>query len=365
MKKSIFKALAFCLMFTVFATYGCSQSAFVRVSIVVNEAQQKVDVTVGGTLFTSYLYPVKGGSAQKDSVLAKPVLYPLNTSKGTVITRGYPFEQRQVAERTDHPHHVGAWFNFGNVNGLDFWNNSYAIPADRKAEYGTIRHTQIVNVQEGATEGALTVAADWVNVDERVLLKEETKFVFKGYGDWRIIERTTKLTAQQDVVTFTDNKEGMIAIRMDRAFEEPTNARAEFIDSHGVVTRVEPNNEGVNGLYRNSEGMEKEAGVWGKPANWVSLSANKAGEEITVAIIDHKNNWGYPAHSHARGYGLFATNNMGNRELASRGEDPEQRPLFQQTLKPGESTTFKHLIVVKTNGFATDAELNKLFTDFK
>ena len=364
MKKLIFKTLTVCLVLAVFAACESKQPEFQSVKFVVNEAQQKVDVIVGGTLFTSYLYPVKGGMAQKDTLLAKPVLNPLYTSKGTMITRAYPFFQSPVPERTDHPHHVGMWFNFGDVNGLDFWNNSNAIPAARLAAYGTIRHTSIISTQDGPTEGALTVAANWVNIDEQVLLKEETKFVFKGDGNWRFIERTTKLTAQQEAVTFTDNKEGMIAIRMDRAFEEPTTARAEFIDSHGVATRVEPNNEGVNGLYRNSEGMEKEAGVWGKPANWVSLSADKAGEEITVAIIDHKNNWGYPAHSHARGYGLFATNNMGNRELAARGEDPESRPLFQEKLNPGQSTTFRHMIVIKTNGFATDEELNKIFNDF-
>ena len=364
MKKLNFKTLAVFLLLAVFAACESNKPAAQSVKFVVNEAQQQVDVIIGGSLFTSYLYPVKGGMAQKDTLLAKPVLYPLYTSKGTMITRAYPFYQSPVPERTDHPHHVGMWFNFGDVNGLDFWNNSNAIPVARLASYGTIRHTNIISIQDGPTEGVLTVAANWVNIDEHVLLKEETKFVFRGEGDWRFIERITKLTAQQETVTFTDNKEGMIAIRMDRAFEEPTNSRAEFIDSHGVVTRVEPNNEGVNGLYRNSEGMEKEAGVWGKSAKWVSLSANKAGEEITVAIIDHKNNWGYPAHSHARGYGLFATNNMGNRELAARGEDPEQRPLFQEKLNPGQSTTFRHLIVIKTNGFATDEEMNKIFNDF-
>jgi hypothetical protein len=114
----------------------------------------------------------------------------------------------------------------------------------------------------------------------------------------------------------------------------------------------------VNGLYRNSEGGETEKGVWSKPAKWVSLSADKAGEKISVAIIDHKNNPGHPAHSHARGYGLFSTNNMGSQAL------DKNEPLFVLKLKPGESTTFRHLIVVKTNGFVTDEELNKMFADF-
>jgi len=42
----------------------------------------------------------------------------------------------------------------------------------------------------------------------------------------------------------------------------------------------------------------------------------------------------------------------------------KNEPLFVLQLKPGESTIFKHLIMVKTNGFATDDELNQIFADF-
>ena len=27
----------------------------------------------------------------------------------------------KTGERIDHPHHMGHWFNYGDVNGLDFW----------------------------------------------------------------------------------------------------------------------------------------------------------------------------------------------------------------------------------------------------
>src|SRR2546430_8598162 len=39
------------------------------------------------------------------------------------------FRSRQ-GERVDHPHHVGLWLNHGDVNGLDFWNNSDAIRSE-------------------------------------------------------------------------------------------------------------------------------------------------------------------------------------------------------------------------------------------
>src|SRR5689334_5568463 len=81
------------------------------VTVVPNEAARRVDVLVDGQPFTSYIWP--------DS-LKKPVLYPLRAASGTVLTRGYPLEPR-AGERTDHPHHVGLWFNYENVNGVDFW----------------------------------------------------------------------------------------------------------------------------------------------------------------------------------------------------------------------------------------------------
>ena len=344
--KSFFKIFILPTVVFSFATCGSAQKG---VQIVPDDANKKIDVLYDGKLFTSYIYPAD---------LEKPVLYPIYTAKGTVITRGFPRDPRPN-ERVDHPHHVGSWFNFGDVNGLDFWNNSYAVPEGKKAGYGSIRHRETVSVQSGANQGTLTVAADWIDFTEKVLLKEETKFVFSGEGDRRIIERTTTLTAQQDTVTFTDNKEGVIAIRMDRAFEEPSNKPELYLDAQGNPTEVKAmNNEGVNGMYRNSEGLEKESGVWGKPAQWVSLSADKAGEQITVAILDHMNNPGYPAHSHARGYGLFATNNMGSEVF------DKDAPQFKLTLPPGQSVVFKHQIIVKTGGFATDEELNKQFALF-
>lgn len=343
MKKQI---LIIAVFITTSGFFACNNPK--GIEIIPDENQQKIDILYDGKLFTSYIYP---------SDLEKPVLYPIYTSNGTVITRGFPRDPRPF-ERVDHPHHVGLWLNFGDVNGLDFWNNSYAVPAERKPRYGSVRHRNIVSMQNGPNEAVLNVAADWIDINNKVLLKEDTKFVFSGEGDWRIIERITTLTAQQDTVIFTDNKEGMIAIRMDRAFEEPSNKPETFLDADGNPTEVKAmNNEGVNGVYRNSDGLEK-GDVWGKPAKWVSLSADKEGEKITVAILDHKNNPGSPAHSHARGYGLFATNNMGSQVF------DKDAPLFVLTLKPGESTVFKHMIIVKTGGFATDNELNEKFAGF-
>jgi hypothetical protein len=320
---------------------GSSQN---RIILRPNLAEKKVDVLYDGRLFTSYIYP---------DDMEKPVLFPIYTSSSVVITRGFPRDPRPN-ERIDHPHHVGLWFNFGDINGLDFWNNSYAIPANEKSKYGSIKHRKIIETKSGQKEGVLVTTSDWVDSKGNVLLKDKSQYVFSGEGNRRIIRHTITLTAQVPV-TFTDNKEGLIALRVDRAFEEPSEKPEVFLDTNGNPTTVPVmNNEGVNGVYRNSDGLQKESGVWGKPARWVCLSAKKDGEDISIAIIDNKKNPGYPAHSHARGYGLFASNNMGSQVF------DKNAPLFTFSLKPKQSVTFTHTIVIQDGHFLTDEEINAM-----
>ncbi len=85
--------------------WGCAPMAFAAggVKVAVDEAAHRVDVTVDGKPFTSYLWQTNQ---------RKPVLYPLIAPDGTTVTRGYPFALR-AGERVDHPHHAGLWFNYG------------------------------------------------------------------------------------------------------------------------------------------------------------------------------------------------------------------------------------------------------------
>src|SRR5215208_4217923 len=118
-----------------------------RIQVVPDDAARRVDVTIDGKPFTSYIYP---------TTLKKPTLFPLRTASGTVVTRGFPLEPRK-GERVDHPHHVGLWLNHGDVNGLDFWNNSDAIPADRAPRMGTIVHQRVIEAVSGKDKGELNV----------------------------------------------------------------------------------------------------------------------------------------------------------------------------------------------------------------
>src|SRR5262245_16892491 len=139
-----------------------------EVRVVPNEAEHRVDILVDGKPFTAYIYP--GGS------IKKPVLYPLRSASGTIVTRGFPLEPRP-GERVDHPHHVGLWFNYGNVNGIDFWNNSDAIPAKDAGKMGTILHRKIKSHKNGSGRGELEVVMEWVTATGKPILRENTEFI--------------------------------------------------------------------------------------------------------------------------------------------------------------------------------------------
>lgn len=319
-----------------------------RIELVSDAAAKKVDVMIDGKLFTSYIYP--------DS-LEKPVLYPINTAGGNTITRGWPLAPRP-GERIDHPHHIGLWFNYGDVNGLDFWNNSPAVPADKKNKYGHIVHRSIKSLESGENEGVLEVEMDWVDQEGKVLLTERTKFVFRGVEGQRSIDRIATLTAPNEEVKFTDNKEGMLAIRVARELEHPSDKPELFTDASGKVTDVPTmNNEGVTGNYKSSEGMEGH-NVWGTRANWVSLSGTVKGERVKVIILDNPANPGFPTYWHARGYGLFAANPLGQKVMSEGKEE------LNFKLEKGESVVFKYKVMIYSGENMLEDQANKAYIEW-
>jgi len=326
-----------------FGQHGNKQS----VDLKQNDAEKKVDVMVEGKLFTSYIYP--------DNV-KKPVLWPVISPAGNMLTRSFPMINK-AGDRTDHPHHVGIWLNYGDVNGLDFWNNSEAISPEKRDGYGTIYHKSIDKVESGNGTALLETSSVWKSPDDIKMLEEQTSFEFMAMEGFRFIDRTTTLTAVIDEVNFTDNKEGMFAIRVARELELPSEKPTNLMDSHGNVTRVEKmDNTYVKGDYRSSEGVTGGK-VWGTRCRWMKLASEIKGEQVAMVIIDHPSNVGYPTYWHARDYGLFAANTLGQK-IFSKGENE-----LNFSLKKGESVTFKYRFVVAAQDL-TDDEINHLADDY-
>ena len=317
------------------------------VTLVTRPSDRRVDVLVGGQPFTSYIYPAS---------LEKPVLYPIRTARGTLVTRGYPLEPRP-GERADHPHHVGHWFNYGDVNGYDFWGHSSETPTELKAKAGTIVHKEIAQAASGPARGELAVKADWVVPDGSVLIHEQTRFVFAGGQSRRAVDRVTTWTAAEKRVVFGDTKEGAFGLRVARALEHPSKEAEVFVSARGereTVPRLD--NTGVTGRYLGSDGTTGEA-VWGTRGPWMALTGVVDGQPVTIAILDHPSSHGHPTYWHARGYGLFAANPLGRHAF-----DPKQ-PLTALALGPGESVAFRYRILVN-DGEMTRDELQQEYDRF-
>jgi hypothetical protein len=309
-----------------------------RVELKPQPQEHRVDVLVAGAPFTSYIWPER---------LAKPVLFPIRSASGTLVTRGFPLDPRP-GERVDHPHHVGLWFNHGDVNGVDFWNNSEGLKPGERAKMGTIRHVAIESAKGGAGRGELRTSSDWIMPDGSTVLHEKTGFVFGAAEASRWIERDTTLSADAKRVVFTDNKEGTLGMRVARALEAPSKEPLVFTDASGKPTAVPAlDNAGVNGVYTSSEGTTGDA-VWGTRGRWVALSGRVGQEDVVLLLLDHPANPGYPTYWHARGYGLFAANPLGAK-VFSNGKDQ-----LNLTLEPGQSVRFRHRLLILAGAFSKE-----------
>jgi hypothetical protein len=307
--------------------------------------ENRVDIFVGPDLFTRFLYP--------DS-LEKPVLFPIYNAGNTLITRGFPLNPAP-GEPTDHPHHVGLWFTYENVNGFDFWNNSYAIPADKKSSYGWIK-TDSIYEMSGGHSGILHYHANWINQRQEVLIEETTRYEFSGTADTRTIDRVTELKAVTDV-TFADAKDGLFGLRLTHELQIPASKDQTFTDRKGNLTTVKGDTI-ASGNYLTSEGKQGDS-AWSTRAAWCKVYGIIDHDSVSITIFDHPGNPNYPTFWHARGYGLFAANPLGEK-IFTNGKSS-----FNLHLKKGGSVRFHYRILIQ-NGRNTPGvnELNRVANEF-
>lgn len=285
-------------------------------------AENKIDVTVGGKHFTTYLY---GGN------LTKPILYPLRSPSGIAVNRAYPLE-REEGESEDHPHHVGLFFTYDRVNGEGFWNNTGSPPQ--------IRHIQVTKMNGGTGQGKLSTILHWVGKSGHVLLEEKRDMAVTTAREARILDFHILLSAREKRVIFEDTKEGMFGIRVAHWLKE----------------------EGGSGKYLSSNGGETEKNVWGTRAKWVRLEGRKDGKVVGIAILNHPSSVNYPTFWHARAYGLFAANPLGQFAFQNARKEEDPKP-FQLTLEPGRGALFKFLVIIY-EGQKTKDQVEGWFQDY-
>jgi hypothetical protein len=202
--------------------------------------------------------------------------------------------------------------------------------------------------------GIIRYAARWTDQKQNVLLNEHTTLLFQANRTTRWITRTTTLTAVTDV-SFPDAKDGMLGLRVTKELQIPTNTPSEFVDDKGNITKVAGGNTpDINGTYLTSDGKKGDS-AWGTRGTWCLLYGKKGKNVLSIAIIDHPSNPGYPTYWHARGYGLFAANPLGQK-VFSNG-----RETFNFHLAAGQSATFRYMIIISADGEPLSAGLIQTF----
>jgi len=341
------KISAAILLLTLIFSVSCGQQG-PKVTFVEDSNNKKIDVMVDGKLLTTYQWP--------DNI-CKPVLYPLYTSSGTEITRGYPIKPR-VGERMDHNHQIGNWLTYGNVEGYDFWGNGSRGLGTRNDNGGVIKHLSVEKIKEGSGKGYFITTGSWVDPSGTELLKEKTEYHFIADGTNRIIDRIATWTAAGREISMPDTKEGMFGIRVAKQLELPAGGTATVYGSDGQPQRVDASEDKtVSGDYLSSEGVTG-VDVWSTRARWMDLFGNIGGEKISVVICDHPKNPCYPTYWHARGYGLFAANPLGWVDFTNKKEE------LNFKIPAGESVTFRYRIVISSGNHLSKEEINGYADDF-
>lgn len=291
-----------------------------NMKIVVSD-QQQTDIFIDGKLFTSYRYGLNN---------EKPIFFPVNSPKGTMLNRAWPLIEGVPGEKKDHVHHQSLSFTYGDVNGLDFW----AEPGDSNRNGKIIpKKTKVESVEKN--RAVLDFQADWVDPNGTVLLVEDKNVVISAKENYRAMDFSITLTAQTDV-HFGDTKEGMFGIRVTRELQDDST-----------------------GEYLNSNGQRAAKECWGQRADWVVLQGPVKDEPIVLGIFVHPTSLNFPPYWHARNYGLFTTNPLG-RAMYTNGAEEK----LELDLKPGEKMVFKARVLVYS-GELTPEQLAAEYAEYK
>jgi Family of unknown function (DUF6807) len=272
--------------------------------VTITQLKDAIEVNVDGALFTAL-------HIEKEP--RKLYLHPLLTASGRRVTRAFPMEQVR-GESTDHPHQRGVWIGAEQLSDMDFWENE---PSDKNPKAGSVVLTRVSDARSGPGEGRFTLHANWISPAGANPLVETRTMTFRApTSNQRIVDIDLRLAAKS-TVTFADNHDAILGLRLAKAFEEAEGGRAV-------------NAEGVTGWEQ----------LRGARSAWVDWRATVDGEEVGVAVMDAPTNFRFPTPWHVRDYALLFASPFAFRTYNPSAADGSL------TLKPGDDLRLRYRILV-------------------
>lgn len=313
------------LLLTWFLMGGLLLSGDVKIS----QLDDRFRVEIDGELFTEW----------QMGDWAVPYLYPVIGPDGENITRHYPMKSGVEGESQDHPHHRSIRFSHRDINGASFWSPDR--PTNDKST--KIDLVEVKSMKSGET-GELILENSWKINDEEIM-RETFRLAIHPLPNREVLmDFDTKLVATGGDVTFGDNKDGGMGIRV----------------ASTMAVKHHKTKEG-KGTIQNSNG-ELNAAAWGKRADWADYyGPGRSGKVVGIAIFDHPENFRHPVHWHAREYGLMTANRFGTghfekQQGAKMGDGAH-------TVKKGDSLDLKHRLYFH-HGSTEEAGVAKRYADY-
>ncbi len=285
-------------------------------------AGDRISITVGERPFTDFY---------TGAAYPKPFLWPLRSADGISVTRSFPM-QVVAGESHDHPHHRGLFIGYGEINGVNFWENENSYKTENR---GRIVIRRIIDMKGGKKSGTLRTLFEWHDTGGANIMDEDRTMMFYDEPDRRTIDFDITFTAKINL-HWADTKEGFFAIRLADSLAEKNGGR-----------------------MINAEGAQGEKNVWGKQSSWVDYSGTVGGKALGITIFSHPTNPRFPPRWHSRAYGLFAVNPWGLKQFI----DDEQAQGGGLTMAPGQSIRLRYRVIIHTSDI-TPLNLPDLYLDY-
>ncbi len=229
--------------------------------VTATQVGSKIDVTIDGRLFTSYIL------SQEEKY---PFFYPVNGPSNASVTS---------MRNANFPHHSSLFFGCDHVNGGNYW-------------------------QEGLDRGQIvSLRADIVETGgDRVVIENECIWTRPGANAPIKDFRRISISSPSKEVYQID-----FDITMEM-LEDVTIRRT----NHSLFSgRMDPDLAVTNGgVMVNAEGERSEAGTFGTPSAWISCYGTRMGKAEGMTIMQHPSNMWYPSPWFTRDYGFFSPTPM-------------------------------------------------------
>jgi len=291
------------LIILVFLNMGFLASFAAKINAV--KVGSKINVTINGNFFTSYIF-----SPDEKYPFFYPVNGPLSGGSVTSMRNG------------EYPHHSSLFFGCDLLNGGNYWQEG----PDR----GRIISVNAEILKEGG---------------DTVMIADECIWIRPGAASPIKDSRLITITAPSVTINQIDEE-----ISMEMLMDVSIFKTNHSLFSARMAADLSVKN---GGTMVNAEGAKGEKETFGKRSPWIDYCGRRGDFTEGLAILQHPSNPGFPSPWFTRDYGFISPTPMFWPENG-----------VETFFKKGEVLKLKYRVFVH-GGSAKEAKIKELFEIYK